>query len=406
MESAARGVNQPALGDFNQRVVADAIRRAPGISRTELADTTGLAPQTISNVVRRLLAAELVKETGAVARGPGKPRTNLELDPDGAFAIGIHIDPSIVDIILMDLTGEIRARVDREVGDREDPQTTLAEVAAAITHLVSTADIPPSRVVGIGIASPGPVDVNQRLIINPPRMPRWHQIRIGDLLEEMLNLPVVLLKDVTAGAIGELWLRRFDEPGSFIFCYLGTGLGVASVLRGVVQLGVDGNAGEVGPRPSRDADMDSPSHVGTATAPATWVRQAVELGLHPAVPAGPVEPRQIASAVATLVGLAERGDPEVQKIFRDAGQVLGRTLAQYSDLFDIPTIVMGGPYWEVVGDLLLPEVSAALEELPVLADVRPVTARTCAHGRDVSAIGAASHALRQLLIPATRYPIT
>ena len=51
-----RGTNLPRMGDFNQSVVFDAIRRSSdGCSRVELVAATGLSAQTISNVVRRLL---------------------------------------------------------------------------------------------------------------------------------------------------------------------------------------------------------------------------------------------------------------------------------------------------------------------------------------------------------------
>ncbi|HJY46665.1 MAG TPA: helix-turn-helix domain-containing protein, partial [Propionibacteriaceae bacterium] len=62
-----RGSNLSRLGDFNQTVVFDAIRRTPGgISRVELVAETGLTAQTVSNIVRRLLAQEFIVESGRV----------------------------------------------------------------------------------------------------------------------------------------------------------------------------------------------------------------------------------------------------------------------------------------------------------------------------------------------------
>lgn len=395
-----RGVNQPGLSDFNQRVVLDAIRLAgsAGTSRTELAESTGLAPQTITNVVRRLMVAELVREAGQVSRGPGKPRRIVKFNPNGAFAVGIHIDPSVVDVILMDLTGEIRSRAERDIQDGEPPATTLSAVAHEVNQIIDNSHISPDRVVGVGVAAPGPIRLSTRMIVNPPYMPLWRDVPVGEQLETLTGRPVLLMKDVAAGARGELWLRRFGEAASFVFCYLGTGLGISAVVAGTVQMGVDGNAGEVGPRlTSPDADIvanDAEDHVGVVTAPATWVRRAVALDLLPSVPIGPLHPRRVAHAVNELVTKARTGNSKARGLFRRVGEVLGHALAGYSDIFDIPEVVLGGPYWERVADLVLPHVSASLNRDAVLSSVRPLHVDSCAHGRDVSAVGAASEALR------------
>ncbi|WP_291278263.1 helix-turn-helix domain-containing protein, partial [Galactobacter sp.] len=77
-----RGTNLGRLGGFNQAVVLEAVRHHPdGISRVELAEVTGLSPQTISNVARRLIEGGWIRESGTVISGPGKPRTILELIP-------------------------------------------------------------------------------------------------------------------------------------------------------------------------------------------------------------------------------------------------------------------------------------------------------------------------------------
>ncbi len=78
-----RGSNLSRLGDFNQTVVFDAIRRIPGgTSRVELVAETGLPAQTLSNIVRRLLTQELIVESGRVQSAlRGKPRTLLRVEP-------------------------------------------------------------------------------------------------------------------------------------------------------------------------------------------------------------------------------------------------------------------------------------------------------------------------------------
>ena len=105
-----RGTNLPAVGGYNRSVVLDAVRReAAGLSRTEIAERTGLSPQAVTNVSRRLLDAGLIRESGTVISGPGKPRTMLQLEPGGSFALGVHVDPAVVTYVLLDLHGTVVA---------------------------------------------------------------------------------------------------------------------------------------------------------------------------------------------------------------------------------------------------------------------------------------------------------
>src|SRR3954470_15537407 len=106
----ARGSNLSRLGDFNQVVLLDAIRRSTrGISRVELVAETGLTAQTVSNIVRRLIAEELVVESGRVrTTSRGKPRTLLRVQPSARFAVGVHVDPATLTYVLIDIEGTVR----------------------------------------------------------------------------------------------------------------------------------------------------------------------------------------------------------------------------------------------------------------------------------------------------------
>src|SRR5262245_23213234 len=74
------GTNLPAVGEYNQTVVLDAIRRRPeGITRSELAALTALSGMTVTKVCRRLLDAGLVEEVGTRTSGPGKPAAVVTL---------------------------------------------------------------------------------------------------------------------------------------------------------------------------------------------------------------------------------------------------------------------------------------------------------------------------------------
>ena len=53
-------------------------------------------------------------------------------------------------------------------------------------------------------------------------------------------------KDVTSAAVAETWAGGPSGAGSFVFMYMGTGIGCGIVLNDEVVRGTSGNAGEIG----------------------------------------------------------------------------------------------------------------------------------------------------------------
>lgn len=100
------GTNLPKVGRYNRAVVLDQIQLADGISRVEIAQKTGLTPQTVSGIVRRLLDEGIVREDGASrGAGGGKPRTTLRVNADAGNAVGLVFDPVELTCSVVDLLG-------------------------------------------------------------------------------------------------------------------------------------------------------------------------------------------------------------------------------------------------------------------------------------------------------------
>src|SRR6202008_4587471 len=118
-----RGTNLPAAGGFNLAVILDLIRRAPGgMSRAELADRSGLSTQSVSNMTKRLLDDGMIVEAGRHISGRGQPRVILQLDPTSRMAIGVHLDPTVITSVALNLRGDViaHARVRTPVATRPD----------------------------------------------------------------------------------------------------------------------------------------------------------------------------------------------------------------------------------------------------------------------------------------------
>ncbi|WP_371778873.1 ROK family transcriptional regulator [Streptosporangium subroseum] len=399
------GTNLPAVGEYNQTVVLDAIRRRPeGITRSELAALTALSGMTVTKVCRRLLDAGLVDEHGTRMSGPGKPAAVVKLNPDGGFAVGVHIDPAAVTYVLVDLSGTVRDHSRTGTPTAGDPSAVIDEMANAIEALIEGSAVDRSRILGIGIASPGPVNVDDGVLLNPPMMPTWHRVALRRSLAEATGLPVLLEKDATAAVVAELWFAGPDSSRDFAFMYYGTGLATGLSVAGEVVRGISSNAGDGG---HITVDPDGPvctcgrrGCVGYITVPRALVARAVLDGVLSAAEAGNLDDTvDVDAAFSRLAALAAAGSPEAIAILTDAARSLARAIVVIVNLLDIDRVIFGGPFWTRISPVILGALPDAVRSDPALIPPHPIRFAQSAIPVDVAAVGAATLVLDNTFSP-------
>ncbi len=388
-----RGSNLPHLADFNETIVLDMIRRAPGgCSRAELARRTGLSGQTITNIARRLFERDLIRDAGKASSGPGKPRTLLELNPDGQYAVGVHLDPAQITYALLDFHGRPIATTSHRTPSVTETQPVLDELTVHVETLIADSGVDRTRVIGVGVAAPGPVDVVDGVVLNPPLLPGWVNVPLREHLHRTTGLPTVLDKDVIAGAVAEQWAARPKPSRNFAFVYVGTGIGVGLALNGHVLRGTSSNIGDIGLLPVTDhgepGEAPGPfSALGAVASAHVVMREAARLGVLPA-DFGEVQPAEAAAAFRILRALADGGSASAAGLLRTMAEYLGSGLVTITNLLDLDTVVLGGPVWEELAPYALPIIGPKVSGSAVARTLHDVTVASTELGENVTAIGA------------------
>ncbi len=397
-----RGSNLSRLGSFNQTVLFDAIRRARvGISRVELVTETGLTAQTVSNIVRRLLAAELVVETGRVQTAVrGKPRTLLQVQPSAQLALGVHVDPATLTFVLIDVKGQVRQYARRRTPQARRPEDVVAVIAEQVQRLVADAGIDSSAVLGLGVAAPGPLDVVEGVLLGPPQLAGWDKVRLRADLHAATGLHVLVDKDVTAAATAERWAQHGDRH-HFVFCYLGSGVGAGIVMDDVVLRGVSNNIGEIGSilveSDGEDLGIGRRGSMAAGCLPRAMVLRAQRRG----ITTSEVLPDDYVGVDEVLTELCDRanaGDTACLHLLDEAAAALAEGAAVLVNALDVDRVVFGGPIWARISGHML----AVLPELiqpKLLAARSPLIIEGSAVGEHVAAQGAAALVLDHYLSP-------
>lgn len=389
------------MGDFNQSVILESIRRAPeGLSRTELAEATGLSAQTITNITRRLLDDALVEVAGRTITGPGKPRTTLRLNARRRLSVGVHLDPAVTTFVLLDLTGAVIADSSARTPS-VDADHVIASMAQGIDELIDASGVDRGLIAGIGVAAPGPLDAARGTVIDPPKLHSWHTVPLRDELARVTGMHVVLEKDTTAAAVAELWTGDHPSASSFLFVYLGTGIGTALVRDGEVVRGASGNVGEVG---HIIVDPDGPQCecgrrgcVEVVCTPQAIVARAARAGV--LADAGDGGVVMLDQRYSELCARAAAGGADEIAILEQGARDLSTMISVLTNMLDVDRVVLGGPFWARAAGVHLRVLPEMLDQQSATRAVRRLPVSATIVGDDVGAVGAGCVVLDDVLAP-------
>jgi len=307
--------------------------------------------------------------------------------------------------MLVDLSGRVLADVQYEVHDSVKPEDAAALMAKAVRKVIRDGRIPPKRMLGVGLACPGPIDQDLGLVLYPPRLAGWEQVPLETLLHENTGYPVTIDNDATAAAIGERWSGLAMNTGNFAYIYMGTGIGGGLFLSNQVYRGPFRNAAELG---HITVEPDGPQcycgNLGCLEAvacPAAMVAEA-HARLAKGGEGALAEAYQRDPALvdhAALCAAAAAGDPLARGVVDRVARQLADVAVSVANILDIELIVLGGPALGPVGEVYRAAVEVALASRPIARRIHQTRVSLSPAARDAGAIGAASLVFHRSFAP-------
>lgn len=240
-----RGNNSKQSKASNLRLVLNLIATAHPISRAEIAKLTNLTKQTISNLIDELAAAGLVIETGIRREGVGKPSRMLELNPQGAYTLGLRVGQRRIEAGAYNIVGQALAVHSQDLPDTT-PEGLTGILAELCNSCLQEAALEPHRVLGIGLVLPPPplrklhAEEQQSPFSNRP-----HHI-IRRLLVEHTGLPVICGDTATAVSASEMLFGSAKELENFVYVHLGESIEAGIICNRQVFNGHKGATGRLG----------------------------------------------------------------------------------------------------------------------------------------------------------------
>jgi N-acetylglucosamine repressor len=226
----------------NRDLVLQTIFAHDSVSRAEVARVTNLTRTTVSEIVSGLLTEGLVEEIGRGESIGGKSPILLSVAADSRYVIGLNLAQDKFIGAIVNLRGEIREIIEAPVQDNNG-QKALDLVFQVIDQLLKTRMKP---IVGIGVGTPGLVNTREGIVLNAVNLD-WRDLPLGHLLEKKYKVPVSILNDSQATAIGEfVYGGEHASDENLIVINVKHGIGSGILINGRLFQGDGGGAGEIG----------------------------------------------------------------------------------------------------------------------------------------------------------------
>ena len=164
----------------------------------------------------------------------------------GEFCIGIDLGGTFIKVALLDAALTVRARRQVETPAECGAEGVIEAMAGAAEELLHHRAASSGRVLGVGVGSPGPLDLDAGVVIGMPNIPGFQNVPLRDRLAERLSLPAVLENDANAAALGEYRAGSGQGLRHMVLLTLGTGVGSGIVIDGRLVHGAHGMGAEIG----------------------------------------------------------------------------------------------------------------------------------------------------------------
>ncbi|MBT3188399.1 MAG: ROK family transcriptional regulator [Anaerolineae bacterium] len=326
--------------EHNRDLVLKTIFDNETISRAEIARLTRLTRTTVSNIVSSLLEQGLVEEIGLGESLGGKAPVLLSLIADARYLIGIDLEQDEFIGAVINLRGEIKEYIEIPT-NQSDGQEAINLIYQILNQLLATNFNP---IIGIGVGAPGLMNLKEGIVVQAVNFD-WENLPLANILNARYNLPVSVLNDSQASAIGEFFYGMGHKPNeNLIVVNVKEGTSAGILINGKLFQGDGGGAGEIGHVVVQQNGIfcrcGKRGCLETLTGTKAILRRAKILAPEAKNSILPKESEKISLDLIRDAFLAK--DALAQEIVFEASHYLGSSIANLVGILNIQKIVLTG----------------------------------------------------------------
>lgn len=264
------------------------------------------------------------------------------------FLIGVDFGATNIRIGIVSPKGELINKYQFPTDRAKEGNILIEDLISRLTMVIEENLKRFDRLIGIGIGTAGPIDLDKGILIEPPNLPTLKDFPIRNFLKTRLHYPIYIENDGNAFTLGEGWIGSASDCQNYCGITLGTGVGGGIVVDGKILHGCKGMAGEVG---HMVIDPEGPTCgcgakgclevFASAQAIRRMAIEAIEDGIGEVILKYSKGDPKVIEAEHVFYA-AKDGDPVSIGIFNKLGRILGFGIVNIVNLFNPEKIIIGG----------------------------------------------------------------
>ena len=372
--------SQTSLREANRARIIAAIKKHGSLTQVELAGVTGLSPASVSNIVRELGTAGVLRTSPSTRSG--RRATLVSFARAIGLVAGIHVSARHLRVIVADVNCTVLSEHHMPLARDHRADNELDRASLMLADMLGDLDSAIDELVGVGLAISAPIERGTGRVAGRGILRGWTGVDIPQVVHRRLRRPVYLDNASNLSALAEARLGAARGKQNIVFLDIGEGIGSGLMLSGQVLRGHNGTAGELGHTIIME---DGP------------LCRCGNRGCLEAIAGGPA----ILERLDTPGGTMKLGDIVLRAMANDgpsiralaeAGRHIGLATGNLCNLVDPERIVVGGDLARA-GELLLGPIRLAMEHAVVVDPTRAPDVVQGQLGLDAAAMGAIVHAI-------------
>ncbi|VDG19841.1 ROK family glucokinase [Lactiplantibacillus mudanjiangensis] len=309
--------------------------------------------------------------------------------------IGVDLGGTTTKFAILTENGDIQQKWSIDTTILDEGAHIVPNIIDSINHHIDLYKMNKSDFVGIGMGTPGTVDIAAGTVIGAYNL-NWKTLQpVKEQIEAGTGIKFVLDNDANVAALGERWKGAGENGDDVVFVTLGTGVGGGVIAGGRLLHGTAGAAGEIG-----HVTVEPEGYMCTCGKRGCLEQYASATGVvHVARDmaeefSGESKLKQLldnGEEISSKItfDLAKEGDILAKSVVDKVSFYLGLALGNVGNTMNPASIVIGGGV-SAAGDFLLKQVDHYFKQY-TFPTVRNTTAlKLAVLGNDAGVIGAAS----------------
>lgn len=236
------GLNNSQVRKHNKALFMHLMWRHKRLSKSQLAQLSGLTIPAASKILQALLEEERVQHSSATLSTRGNSNGSFELPAAGAWTLCLCIKPTSIELQLADARLVAQGEYQQITINALTPEQLLAEIEQVWRH---TGKQWPKRRINLALAVHGQVDPVTGVSQHMPQAAWRSPLQLKFLLEEKLGVEVRVDNDCVMLALAEKWLNR-NALSEFCVINVDYGIGSSFVINGEIFRGNLYGSGQIG----------------------------------------------------------------------------------------------------------------------------------------------------------------